>query len=131
MQHAVKCEVLLRAETRCGAVGRADDLAPGAGLGPWFPPYRRGLVTERTVAYLPVPSTGAVPVPLCVSTTGRLRANKSLEPTAFSVVERGQFSCVSCARCARKRPWRRLTSSVGRTFAICAIRDYTASLYVL
>ncbi|MDP9316872.1 MAG: hypothetical protein M3R24_39460, partial [Chloroflexota bacterium] len=66
----MKCEVLLRAETRCGAVGRADDLASGAGLGPWFPPYRRGLVTERTVAYLPVPSTGAVPVPLCVSTTG-------------------------------------------------------------
>ncbi len=47
--------------------------------------------------------------PIACRAPGRLRANKSLEPTAYRVVERGQFSCVSCARCARKRPWRRLS----------------------
>ncbi|MDP9317385.1 MAG: hypothetical protein M3R24_42090, partial [Chloroflexota bacterium] len=50
------------------------------------------------------------------STKANERANKALELTASSVVERGQFSCVSCCQRSCNRRWRQLTSGVGRRF---------------
>ncbi len=46
----------------------------------------------------------------------RLLPNKALELTAFSVLERGHFSCSFCYCCPYQHRWRQLSLSVGPHF---------------
>ncbi len=75
---------------------------------------RGGLgVPHLTFRLCPIPNQHGRRVP------HHLRANKALELTAFSVVERGGFSCVSCYFCQCYRRWRQLSWHVRRLLASC------------